>query len=892
MESCSLFQKKKGLYLNDWSYTTNDIWSSVTPGEKLNVGPDGGFFTLRTRFSTDVVEDNNFTTLIFDPPNIAAKYYLNGIQIGSAGEFPPNFILALSSSVIIDLPNQLLYETKSNELMIQGYIDSEKADFKNVRLARTVSARRQKYLYDFFNCDFFVYLAAISFMIAFIYLFQFAYNRSDKKQLYFGLYNLLIGIYFHRLAVFAGPFGFVFNYKIGKLGVILGSYFLYMFFRLYLPIKERPIIKRIVSTLFLGMALVYIFTPMTYMQATKGLSLVFIPTQILIIVILGFIINSFKKGVPNTAPLLVGTIIGILASTHDIVAYVGEFNPPFWLQGLGLFVFDFTIFLSLATNTEKMRKDLEQYSKSIEDQVKQRTAQLYEANTKLKQADKAKGQFLANMSHEMRTPLNGIIGFSEHLLNDVPLGEDKKYVELTIKESENLRNMINELLDISKVEAGMMDLDIHSFQWKDVHNYLAMNLGERARKKGLNFYYRDALDEELWLNGDSLRIKQILNNLVGNAIKFTNEGHIAVSIGLEVKAEVYRLSFTLSDTGIGIPEDRQEDIFNSFVQADSSTTRQFGGSGLGMSLAKQLIELMNGDISLTSKLKQGTNIHFSICMEKGTPTTEDLVQEVEILSLIDQVKGRKILVVEDYEPNREVVYLHLKTIGLICDFADNGQKALDMMKQTQYDLILMDIHMPVMDGLQTTEIIRNNPLWLSLPVIALTADAYPQDIERFHKQGMNDVITKPLRKEKLITTVVMHLVKEKSSQFQVNRQEVEILDKGSSPLPLEELIQEFDGDSEVVKEMLFSFVYTAQKQLDKIPSLIEANDLVTAHREIHSIKGGALNLMAQPLSAIAKEIEHLLKKGQLPHKKQWKKLHEEIEHLRLFLELRFPNSLE
>jgi len=887
--SCTSTVVREGSLIADWQGNIGSQWFSLEGKEVLEFPGEMNYFSLRATLSQESLGEFSKPYLIFETPEIAGEYYLNGHPIGYTGQFPPAFELQALRYLVLRVPTEFI-RPGDNEILIKGFTDSQDTPIKRAWVVEESLAYYQKRILNLINNDSFTYLAAISFMLAFVYFFQFFSNKEDRKHLYFALFNLFLGFYFQRLNQLNGPLGFLLEYKWGKVGVVMASFYLYRFFRIYLPGYRNKKIMYGIYTFFVSLCVFYLLYPFNYQEAARMLALLFVPTQLIILLILYFVFDAFRRGIPNTSVLLVGTAVGILASTHDIIAYIMGITPLFWYQGFGIFFFDVTIFYTLASNTERMRKALQVYSKGIEEEVKRRTSQLKEANRKLKLADQAKRQFLANISHEMRTPLNGIIGFSEHLLSSMELGDNAKYLELTVKESENLRDLINQLLDISKIEAGKMELDLRPFRWKEINRYLSMNLGEQARKKKLNFYLKDPIPETSCFNGDALRLQQILNNLIGNAVKFTEEGHISVEIQLQCPDQVCRVVFTISDTGIGIPAHRQKDIFDSFVQADSSTTRKFGGSGLGMSLAKQLIELMGGTINLWSQENKGTTITFSIELQRSEACPVELNLD-DWRTENNHFQGKKVLIVEDYPPNRQVAQLHLKAFGFSCDFAENGQVALDKLEKEVYDLILMDIHMPVMDGLTATDRIRSHPVWKEIPIIALTADAYPKDIERFRKTGMNDVITKPLKRQKLLSTVIRQMTAPGTvappEADRVNENE-----EAMSTLEWAVLMEEYQGDEGLIKELLQTFITSAQDQLERLPQLLEARDWKAAHREVHSIKGGALNLTAQALGIISLKIEKKLKEEVLPTSEDLQELEGELDKLIRYLPEIFPNSLK
>ncbi|WP_052501706.1 response regulator [Thiomicrospira microaerophila] len=376
--------------------------------------------------------------------------------------------------------------------------------------------------------------------------------------------------------------------------------------------------------------------------------------------------------------------------------------------------------------------------------------QQLESQKQAEAANQAKSEFLANMSHEIRTPMNGIIGMSELGIKETDPAKMHHQLERVNQSGRLLLGIINDILDFSKIEAGMLELDPQPFelsQLKDELNSLFIGM---AQDKGLDFGVQCQCDCHVCLYGDNLRLRQVLTNLIGNAIKFTERGEVRLEIKLtspKQAGEVAQLAFSIKDTGIGMTPEQQAKLFNAFTQADTSITRKHGGTGLGLVISEKLVRLMGGDdIQIQSELGKGSVFSFSVTMPLCDDEQRKQLISQPHFSDHPQLSGR-VLLVEDNEINQEVAGEMLRQTGVRFEVAENGQVAVDKARDQKFDLILMDIQMPVMDGYLATKAIREfNP---TIPIIALTAAAMVEDKNKALAAGMNDHLAKPLDSEAL-----------------------------------------------------------------------------------------------------------------------------------------------
>ena len=463
-----------------------------------------------------------------------------------------------------------------------------------------------------------------------------------------------------------------------------------------------------------------------------------------------------------------------VASAHEVefrlLTKTGEW---LWVLTRGRVVeysMDGKALIMSGTHTDiNQRKQLEfavnAYSQHLEELVAKRTVQLEEAKEIAVAATLAKSAFLANMSHEIRTPLNAITGMV-HLIKHAGVSpEQSDRLDKINTAGEHLLEVINAVLDLSKIEAGKLALEVLPVNIEHLlGNVVAMVQG-RAQAKGLSIKSEvSGMPQHLF--GDSTRLKQALLNYVANAIKFTETGSVTLRAKLLEEDSIHALvQFEVVDTGIGIAPEALSNLFAAFEQADNSTTRKYGGTGLGLAITRKLAQLMGGDAGAQSTLGRGSTFWITIRLGKAnasSPLQDVVLTEDAELVLKRDFSGTRILLAEDEPINREIANMMLSEVGLIVDFAEDGVAALDMVRRNAYDLILMDMQMPRMDGLDATREIRKLPDGASIPILAMTANAFAEDRARCFASGMNDFIAKPVRPEDLFSAVLKWLTLNRS----------------------------------------------------------------------------------------------------------------------------------
>ena len=432
-------------------------------------------------------------------------------------------------------------------------------------------------------------------------------------------------------------------------------------------------------------------------------------------------------------------------------------SPRFDSMGsfLGYIVFSYDI-----SQAKLAELELDRYREHLEDLVGIRTNELAEAKLAAEDASRAKSAFLANMSHELRTPMNGVMGMIELARRNITDPHSLSMLDKASHSAERLLGVLNDILDISKIEAGRLALEDMPLQIAALCENITATLGHTAADKGL--LLSTDLPADLagqWLQGDPLRLGQILLNLIGNAIKFTDRGRVVLRIRmLSETATAARVGFDVSDTGIGIDPSVQARLFSSFEQADSSMTRRYGGTGLGLAICKQLVQMMGGEIGVESSPGAGSRFWFVVPLRKRVAAVEAPRQVVRTqgaeLRLLANHAGTRILLVEDEPISREVSAGLLDDVGMQVDTADDGQQALELAWRNRYEVIFMDMQMPVLNGLEATRAIRADSLNSATPIIALTANAFEEDRRRCLEAGMNGHVGKPVRPGELYETLL------------------------------------------------------------------------------------------------------------------------------------------
>jgi signal transduction histidine kinase/DNA-binding response OmpR family regulator len=538
-----------------------------------------------------------------------------------------------------------------------------------------------------------------------------------------------------------------------------------------------------------------------------------------------------------------------MRKTFDYRSKMMEARTP-WLVGMSVLLFFLTALILFMLRSKRNE------GKRLEKQVQERTVELNNSQHRLekalkaaKAADHSKSAFLANMSHEIRTPMNSILGFSELALDYDISPKTKRYLENIHMNAEWLLLIINDILDISKIEAGKMQLEKIPFNMHDLFSSCRTLVMPKAVEKGLllHFYAEPSIGKIPL--GDPTRLRQVFVNLLSNAVKFTKAGIIKLLADIKnINDNSATFYFEIRDTGIGMTEEEITKIFDPFTQAEDGTTRKYGGTGLGLAITKNIVEMMGGKLSAESVPGVGSKFSFSLTFETLDAKNEDLLESKIVFHDIEKPAFEgEVLLCEDNVMNQNVICEHLARVGLNTVVAENGKIGVEMVKsrkengEKQFDLIFMDIHMPVMDGIEAAgEILKLN---VKVPVVALTANVMSNDVKIYSMNGMAGYVGKPFTSQELWRCLMNYFTPVKKEEKPV------------------QIKQQFDADAEFNRKIQILFLKNNRNKFKEIVDALKENDIKLAHRLAHTLKSNAGQIGKTFLQQAAADVEDRLKDG-------------------------------
>jgi signal transduction histidine kinase/DNA-binding response OmpR family regulator len=717
-------------------------------------------------------------------------------------------------------------------------------------------------------------------IISFYHVGFFLYRNKSKSALYLGIFTLVMA--FRSLAygeatlqVFIPGFDWVVLSKTGMITFYLGGPLFLQYMKYLFMGKTHEWLHRFSILLALLLSVLIWFLPYEWMLSLLLPYQIISMSYILYSMYISF--RSIREHSRRSILVLVSIFIILIIGINDILVSWDLIPMPFLLPfGILFFVMIHVNLLSasyarsfekiqvLSASQEQLLEKQKQTEIALESTVLERTQALRMSRDEAEDANKAKSKFLAMMSHEMRTPLNGITGFAELILESNSLKEQHAYAAFIVDESLRLRALIDELLDLTKISEGKKKVELSHFELHQFIERLISPYKMQALGKNLDFQvFYDMPNPKLSIFSDQNLLSQVLINLLANALEYTSVGSIVLKVSWKESGSRTLLRFSVKDSGEGIPAEHQEHLFDRFYQSPDSHE---GGTGLGLAISKEIVDLLGGEISVISTAGEGAEFSFFVPVQIGPVVAggHDISQQVENLRL----DGVRVLLVDDSDMNRQLFLIHLNKLGARVRVALNGKEAVEFASKKSYDLILMDVLMPVMDGLEATRIIRMDSKNYKTPILGITANAYAEQIQECLVAGMDGVVPKPFKKIQLLEAIhrllysVDHPFLDRED-FKVPKNTIN-LEGSAQKISLVNFNESGELDESAFLSIQESVIDEFLRLKAALASAIENQNVESVHRTVHSIKGAALNIFAEDLAEQALAIELKAKESQIP----------------------------
>jgi len=729
------------------------------------------------------------------------------------------------------------------------------------------------------NDIFAVFCAFFFLLVGILYLATYLWGRKLAEYLYFGIFTITMGLYTltqTKIKLFLLPLPLFWTYldllSLYSLPLWLVAFFASLFntgrgilLRTLWLVNFIFLLGVVLADHFFLFPLIQTVTYFNYLELVNLAGLLIITGQ--------------QLGRRNQDACLFALGFGLFAITVllDVAGSLQLRLLPFRVIHIGMLLFILTLIILLMRRFARTHEQLLTYSHQLEykenelikhrtqleEMVNEQTQQLREATAVAEGANRAKSEFLALMTHELRTPMNGIIGISDHLMDTELVPEVQEQVGLIHSSAQILLSLINNILDYSKLEAEKTYVEELPLQIGSVIRDATTILIPQSKKKGLQMTWKVDKGASQWLIGDPYRLRQILLNLLSNGIKFTHQGTVSINVTIDSQTlTTLSLRISVTDSGIGMSQQQQDQLFSLFTQGDSSIARHYGGTGLGLAISQKLVHLMGGDIGVVSSLGKGSMFWFTTTLTKPKGSVVAIPQAFPTISIpkISTPRTHKphILVVDDHEINRKLTVTLLHKAGYQGTTAASGAEALTALATVHYDLVLMDIQMPGVSGFDVTRAIRSgqshvlNP---AIPVIAMTAHILPEAQQECLIAGMNDYVSKPFDKNHLYKTIERHLGIIPAMIDNTNQSS--LLKKHYPSLDYKHLLKDLDNRSDLAEEITRDFLQDMNHSLQNLREALAANDRPSFFDEMHGIKSIAATIGAKHTYELAKYAESL-----------------------------------